>query len=28
MRLGAMRDYTYTANVVFRGPRSLPVILA
>jgi cytochrome P450 len=28
MTLGAMRDYSYTANVVFRGPTSLPVVLA
>lgn len=28
MTLGAKRDYSYTANVVFRGPTSLPVVLA
>jgi cytochrome P450 len=28
MTLGAKRDYSYTANVVFRGPTSLPVDLA
>jgi cytochrome P450 len=27
MTLGAKRDYAYTANVVFRGPTSLPVSL-
>jgi len=27
MRLAAKRDYSYTANVVFRGPTSLPVQL-
>jgi cytochrome P450 len=28
MTLGAKRDYSYTPNVVFRGPTSLPVLLA
>jgi cytochrome P450 len=27
MTIGAKREYAYTANVVFRGPRSLPVSL-
>ena len=28
LALGAERDYRYTANVVFRGPTALPVVLA
>jgi cytochrome P450 len=28
LALGTPRDYTYVPNVVFRGPRSLPVLLA
>ena len=27
LRLGTERTYSYTANVVFRGPTSLPVLL-
>jgi cytochrome P450 len=28
LRLGANREYSYTPNVVFRGPKELPVVLA